>query len=284
VTSSCVVGSTLDQMSNDEVNYFSSCYNLPMEQPPNSSENLPADEKPEKSFGSKKSNKLAKTFRAAALGAVLVGTSGDRMKEKETWTDMKERARQELKTEGVTSEQKSGNIPGVNHLINKTITPANYALNWHELREMALHNLREGRQQLRPEREDAWRLYLGLAQKHDTFGISDFKPTKSKEDKYYFKINSFPNHFDSAGIQKILSDIEFKKKYPNNKSPTFDFETAIMGEYSWSKGEDEQGPYISYYDKWDLSNPVEKIGIVGKPFEIYDRIYYDPQTFEKISP
>ena len=51
-------------------------------------------------------------------------------------------------------------------------------------------------------------------------------------------------------------------------------------------GNDENGKYISYYDKWDL-NPykgqyssanisnIDDLSLgIGKPFEIYDRIYY----------
>ena len=61
--------------------------------------------------------------------------------------------------------------------------------------------------------------------------------------------------------------------------------SAIMGGFKLSKGHDAQGDYISYYDRWDLEGSVEgKEGIIGKPYEIYDRIYYDPQTFEVIRP
>jgi len=57
---------------------------------------------------------------------------------------------------------------------------------------------------------------------------------------------------------------------------------AIMGTFTVSKGEDDKGKYMSYYDKWDLNplklrNPFtgEQIPTdIGKPFEIYDRVYY----------
>jgi hypothetical protein len=56
---------------------------------------------------------------------------------------------------------------------------------------------------------------------------------------------------------------------------------GVMGNYVLSKGEDEHGHYISYWDKWDLGGSVEGTsGIVGRPYEIYDRIYYDPHTFD----
>jgi len=60
----------------------------------------------------------------------------------------------------------------------------------------------------------------------------------------------------------------------------------VMGTYTLSAGEDEGGPYISYYDKWDLAPPdimgvnVADISRAGNPFDIYGRMYYDPETYE----
>lgn len=67
-----------------------------------------------------------------------------------------------------------------------------------------------------------------------------------------------------------------------------------LGEYKLDLGEDEKGKYVSYYDSWDInpfkgvtsySNKItsllglDKIGDmtfgIGKPVEIYDRIYYN---------
>jgi hypothetical protein len=50
-----------------------------------------------------------------------------------------------------------------------------------------------------------------------------------------------------------------------------------LGHYNVSKGKDDRGEYISYYDKFDATpgnskNLWEKLNVV-KPFEIYDRIY-----------
>ena len=54
----------------------------------------------------------------------------------------------------------------------------------------------------------------------------------------------------------------------------------VMGDYTLSAGEDEGGPYISYYDKWDVAPKVGQISKAGKPFDIYGRMYYDPETYE----
>jgi hypothetical protein len=54
----------------------------------------------------------------------------------------------------------------------------------------------------------------------------------------------------------------------------------VMGRYTLSAGEDEGGPYISYYDKWDLAPKIAKYSRAGEPFDIYGRMYYDPETYE----
>jgi hypothetical protein len=56
-----------------------------------------------------------------------------------------------------------------------------------------------------------------------------------------------------------------------------------IGRYFLSKGKDEKGDYISYYDTFDEGSGPDGGGIgetlgLTKPFEIYDRIYLDPKT------
>ena len=55
---------------------------------------------------------------------------------------------------------------------------------------------------------------------------------------------------------------------------------GLQGTYTVSKGEDEEGPYVSYYDKWDLAPKIAKYSRAGQPFDIYGRMYYDPDTYE----
>jgi hypothetical protein len=45
-----------------------------------------------------------------------------------------------------------------------------------------------------------------------------------------------------------------------------------MENWTMGAGEDKKGKYISIYDKYDFKS--EKVNSLGKPFEIYDRIYY----------
>ena len=151
-----------------------------------------------------------------------------------------------------------------------------------------------------PALDDAWRLYLGLPQQHETFSISEYRPSKSIENKYYFNLKNFRKDIlnDNNGIGDLKSIVEYiKSEYIGNHPIVLDgflvlpadivdeeLSSDVMGSFTLSLGNDENGYYLSYYDIWDLEG--EKFGIegeegfFGKPFEIYDRIYYDPVTFE----
>lgn len=148
-------------------------------------------------------------------------------------------------------------------------------------------------------RLDAWRMYVGMPQEYGTFGISDFKPAVSKEDIYYYKLNRFqerlqwwgdlwahkPEYAGKKSVQVLLDFIEngFGKRdfAGSSKRELSDDLEGVMGTYTLSKGQDESGHYISYWDRWDLGGSTEGTsGILGKPYEIYDRLYYDPGTYE----
>jgi hypothetical protein len=60
-------------------------------------------------------------------------------------------------------------------------------------------------------------------------------------------------------------------------------DTVVLNDYQWSKGKDDKGNYIAYYDNWDLNVPLEKKGFFGRSLEVYGRIYYNPVTYEVIS-
>lgn len=321
----------------------------------------------------------------------------------------KEKAKKELMANGITSEQQQAYKPGISELLNRGIRPFGYQedfnrvfsnenTTWQKIIEKsgvknkgAIENLAsniifgwdkdESNVVRVKNRKDAWGLYLGLPQKYNTFEISDYKPEKSKENKYYYKINSFVDNLQekfeqNKGINEISMNMnhekykkiietaknlktETRKEYLrnyfrslspkerescpnfyllptntkeyaeelNNNFPLSDYEftqcradvfrekgewdegdekyftnlcsiikhnngkrvidkdgdPGIMGDYTVSAGEDEKGHYISYYDKWNLEKSLEgEEGFLGKPYEIYDRIYYDQETGEKI--
>jgi hypothetical protein len=222
----------------------------------------------------------------------------------------RDEARETLKKEGITKEQRWAYIPGVSNLVQKMVVPAGYSI---PTAKDLFKDFFEADQEAIPNREDAWRLYLGMPQKHDTFGISQYKPQHAKEDIYYYKINGFfkkwaasdgesnlsqtfgtgdkENKEDSGMTDQQKKDITKLIKYVvemeigdgRDKIVADDDIAGIMGDFKVSKGHDENGDYISYYDLWDLDVGSEKNeGLLGKPFEIYDRIYYNPKTFEPI--
>ena len=259
----------------------------------------------------------------------------------ESFFEMKERAKRELEMNNITKEQREAYIPKVSELLYKGIVPFGYG-NEEKIRQF-IFNLVEGREMKRKEREDAWRFYLGLPQEHNTFGISDYRPGNSVENKYYYKINQYvpgfkrflrrekeaieyykdvlrkgeiPSYVTDRDlyVQELYDGIEwlitleklikFIDESGNkliigggtleNEFLTISEERDLGGEivgtdeiimvnYKLSRGQDERGSYISYYDIWNLEGSMEgEEGLFGKPFEIYDRIYYDPETFEII--
>lgn len=264
----------------------------------------------------------------------------------ETSFSDKAQASLELQNKGITTEQREAYKPGLSEIVYRLVTPKGYQ-SIPELLSRAPGNLIDRENVVvpakdeddipysatnHPGREDAWRMYLGLPQEHGTFGVSDFQPTNSKEDKYYYKVNDWAIRFARALNTTSEDDSTFMKKElvptflrilekrsgddlielgGNFRSrdgipwreidepgavtlsdATWSIESAtqrdvgIMGAFKLSKGQDEHGTYLSYYDRWDLGkNPVEGTGgSIGKPYEIYDRIYYNPWSKEIVPP
>jgi hypothetical protein len=115
---------------------------------------------------------------------------------------------------------------------------------------------------------------MGRPQQHNTFSVSKYSPSKKSEDNIiYYAINKINNkNFEESLLERDI-DMPYNEEIDYND---------IMGNFKIDKGEDEHGKYISYYDKWDLNpfglqNPINNNEIttdIGKPFEIYNRIYY----------
>lgn len=217
-----------------------------------------------------------------------------------------------------TKPDSTGYKQGVSEPIYNSITPYGYDLSINELFKtiQGIGNGLSGQPRQPPdtthipmsnqmEREDAWKLYLGLGQDNNTFTESTYKPTRAKDNTatyYQFEdplavlttlskqkhagrrmsrtIESIVNEIKDKGgpIHAIdVDDASLGAQWFGGSNP------HVMGNYQLDQGEDEVGPYISYYDKWDLDTLPAKIIRVGKPFEIYGRIYYDPDTFNYIS-
>jgi hypothetical protein len=248
--------------------------------------------------------------------------------------DEKDRARTELEKSGTTAEQKSAYKMGLSEMMYRGITPFLYSENDPKTYLKILPNILFGREnkftvdkpgvvdydnyeaEIKiPSSEDAWNMYLGMPQKNNTFGVSDFKPENAKQDKYYFKVNAFPEAFvnflknkkgtkdvqigekllqyvkelkSKGGTEVVVGELDDLKKLDSLMdihAKEFNFSNVedvgiLLNQYTMSCGQDEKGSYLSYYDLWDLDSPTEntQITAIGRPFEIYDRMYYDPNT------
>lgn len=151
-----------------------------------------------------------------------------------------------------------------------------------------------------PEKEALWKLYLGVPldeNERKLVMISDYKPAKSEEKIFYYRLpryddavfRFFKNNFwkwqqekyedfsseyvfDPKSLLEEIND-DFERESAENR---FNVASFALGGFKIELGVDEKGKYISYYDLWDL----EAMGIsvtpfIGKPLEIYNRIYYE---------
>jgi len=186
-----------------------------------------------------------------------------------------------------------------------------------------------------PNRDDAFRLYLGMPQINNSFSVSDYRPGDS-EDKSMVYLK--PTYFQNPEIRQTLLDNYFsrydagidekyglgfqdkrgignergirKEEYKGDGTPWPNADNAL-GDFTFDMGEDDKGSYISIYDIWDLNpfssegkgssvnragkgilevfnkmsgkeatsdSEVSELFGAGKPFEVYERIYFDPKT------
>ena len=140
------------------------------------------------------------------------------------------------------------------------------------------------------ERTDLLRLHMGQDQKYNSVPKSEYKPSKAKDDDvtYYTSPSTeeiIRNNMEYLSDQKSFYTDEDSKKMCTDMG-------GVLGRYTLSKGEDEKGKYISYYDKYDfnpfdynklpegLSKAYEKtLGFFGMDApEVYGRVYYDEKT------
>jgi len=176
---------------------------------------------------------------------------------------------------------------------------------------------REG-DDLRPgDEEDAWRTYLGLPQKHGTFEESRFRPSVGSGEKIRYRdfvdqervLNELVQKWsmvldpedhtsDKVHVSDFnpLQEVQERSKMIRRMAKRLDDKLSgmwgdqvggpyhtysdVLGTFTLDKGEDERGPYLSYYDKYDLAHLPAQIAKVGQPFDVYGRMYYDPETYE----
>lgn len=253
---------------------------------------------------------FGKKIKGISAAIALASMSHSDSPEKPATHSYSERtvAAKELEEKGITNFQRTAYKPGISESLEKNIMPYSYSgagtgslLEDIERIATDMESPVEARDKKRVEdlqrigkmshehalgmvqsRRDAWRLYLGLPQEHGTFGISDFKPEHGHDDIYYYKLEHFLDRFAEYGewygkttIQRLVETADNANGKPVQ---IIDYYSGVMGTFTLTKGKDEHGSYVSYYDRWNLEGSTEGgAGVVGKPFEIYDRIYYDPK-------
>ena len=145
---------------------------------------------------------------------------------------------------------------------------------------------------------EIWAKYLQIPKnkrhetgKHDMLFPSKYKPSNSKGDTKYWGIKMDENHQNR--LQEETDDLKIGESINSEI-----FADYNLGIHTVGRGVDpKKGEYRSYYDKWDL-NPFngkyEGVNIpwlnkksdvtlgIGKPFEIYDRLYLS--DYYKVNP
>ena len=116
--------------------------------------------------------------------------------------------------------------------------------------------------------QDSWAFFMGLPQINNTVTESKYKPSISKNEnsKYYTIRNAYPN-FNEI----VIKDASNALNSDNTKSGVTSSFTPLEN-VKYSKGKDERGDFYSIYDIYDFSIPFENK--IGKPYDIYDRVYY----------
>ena len=127
----------------------------------------------------------------------------------------------------------------------------------------------------------------------DVLSDSEYKPTNSKDNITYRKINLLDDDTKYSIINRAINDSKNYKKYVpygdhNHKALKIGENTTSkilenygLGTHTIGRNVDpNKGEYVSYYDLWDMT-PIGKSGgkdqslNIGKPINIYDRIYLD---------
>jgi len=128
-----------------------------------------------------------------------------------------------------------------------------------------------------PRSEEAWKFYLGLNKPEDLRYLrkSQYAPTINATQKNYYSVDPnleqdiFNSYKDKVKLNETLQTDESEIE----TLLSGDDGAAALGRFGVSRGHDDKGDYVSYYDKYDLKNFAQK-RTKGTPYSIYGRIYY----------
>ena len=166
---------------------------------------------------------------------------------------------------------------------------------------------------------DLYRYYGGLPLQNNILQYSKTAPTDAKDkDAKYISINKDQVFLDEVwknylrvksgnlsttsqgdkeqkvkdGVWRVSGYSSGGPDHHRTKKQGNAHHSNAIGRYKLSEGKDDKGHFIQYYDKFDqgtgsgdfgdsIYDFVEGVTDARKPFEIYDRIYYNPQTMER---
>lgn len=148
-----------------------------------------------------------------------------------------------------------------------------------------------------PIADEAFATYLQIPEENRNyktrFQKSEYRPTKGNTVGEVYKLPLKNDENDKGRIVEQASNLNLNTSAQANILPSTG--NDVLGDYTISKGYDNNGEYVSYYDEYDL-NPykgffaerahndntpefIKNIGDfsfgLGKPFTFYDRIYLD---------
>ena len=118
--------------------------------------------------------------------------------------------------------------------------------------------------------EELSHYYKGKDYDYKYLTKSIYKPIKSKNKSIdYISINN--DKFKNRIIEEWNNPkTKFTDETNTQKKLVYKKDLDALGNFNIHKSSDERGEYISYYDLWNVNALSDKI---GKPFEVYDRIY-----------
>lgn len=206
-----------------------------------------------------------------------------------------EEERKRFEEEGITLNQKS-NIPIINKLLYKAVTPATYdkttiakkaltsvvfGRSYEDFKNLVREWEAEGilpgwakeiTEEQYLKREDAWLLSNGLPQKHNTFKYVGRGFIKNNE------VVLDVNGEDIYDFNKpVFDDVDINKSLKKGKTNAPDSKNFVMGNYAISTGRDNIGYFIQYTDRWDLdvnNNIIQKtIDVTQNPFIVTGKLY-----------
>lgn len=157
-------------------------------------------------------------------------------------------------------------------------------------KKLAEH-LKKGEKKNRVRRDDAQRVAVGLPQRSGTFKEPTYEPSK-KENSILQSLgitSKTPTYeFTDPGILEYLKAYSNYPELFDEKGVLLDEDNVagVMGNFKISKGKDEKGEYLSYYDRYNFE-PLRNSGIpiienislpITDDFDTYGRYYLNDKS------